>query len=86
MSTAQHSFYILYSQKLDRYYIGSCSVPIHDRLRRHLSNHNGYTARVKDWKIVYSECFSSINLARKREFQVKKWKSRILIEQLIHSI
>ena len=86
MSNNQHSFYILYSQDLDRYYIGSCSVPLQDRLHRHLSNHNGYTARAKDWKIVYSECFPSISLARKREFQVKKWKSRTLIEQLIHSI
>jgi putative endonuclease len=27
------------------------------RLQKHLGNHSGYTAKAKDWKIVFSEQF-----------------------------
>jgi len=47
--------YILYSSSLDRYYIGSTTQPVEERLRRHLSDHKGFTAKAKDWCIIYSE-------------------------------
>ncbi|MBT0607493.1 GIY-YIG nuclease family protein [Aequorivita echinoideorum] len=74
--------YILYSSKLDRYYIGS-TENIDTRLREHLWNHRGFTAKAKDWTLKYSETFLGKNEAIKREFQIKKWKSRIRIEKLI---
>ncbi len=49
----------------------------------HLSNHKGFTSKAKDWKIVYSEAFSSKELAHLREREIKKWKSRKKIERLI---
>ena len=77
------NLYILFSQSLDKYYVGSTSLELNQRLRRHLSDHKGFTAKAKDWVIVYSEAFEDVSEARKRELQIKKWKSRTLIEKLI---
>jgi putative endonuclease len=41
-------FYILYSQKLDRYYTGHCAHPLQERIRKHLSSHKGFTAKAKE--------------------------------------
>lgn len=78
-------FYILYSKALDKFYIGHTSEPLEERLRKHLSNHSGFTAKAKDWEIVYSEKFDDKSSAYKRELEVKKWKSKIRIEKLISS-
>ncbi|MGY6522384.1 MAG: GIY-YIG nuclease family protein [Mongoliitalea sp.] len=40
-------FYILYSQTLDKYYLGHTCDILEDRLRRHLSNHKGFTGKLK---------------------------------------
>lgn len=77
-------FYILYSQKLDKYYIGS-TKDLSERLRKHNSNHKGYTGKVDDWNIVYSESFETKSLAYSRERQVKKGKNKAVIEKLIRS-
>ena len=75
-------FYILHSKIIDKYYIGHTSN-LQERLRKHNSNHNGFTGKANDWKIVYQECFSTKELAFKRELQVKKWKSKIRVKELI---
>ena len=77
------TFYILHSKNLDTYYVGHTTALIEERLSRHLSNHKGYTAKAKDWHIVYSEIFNTKKEAYAREREVKKWKSRIKIEELI---
>jgi putative endonuclease len=77
-------FYILYSESLDRFYIGHCS-DLQERLDRHLTNHKGFTAKAKDWIIVYTEEFADKTLAYARERQVKAWKSRAAIQQLVDS-
>jgi len=46
-----------------------------ERLRKHNSNHSGFTGKYNDWKIVYSEKFVSKSEAYARERQIKKWKS-----------
>ncbi len=74
--------YILYSESLDRFYIGS-AADIQARLIKHLQNHSGYTAKAKDWSIVYSEAFSTRSHAMAREKQIKAWKSRTMIQKLI---
>ena len=78
-----YKFYILYSEKLDRYYIGSTGDEISERLRRHNSNHRGFTGRANDWIIMYTESFETKALAGQREREVKKWTSRKLGEKLI---
>jgi putative endonuclease len=76
-------FYILYSNSLNQYYIGHTSGSLEVRLRKHLSNHSGFTGKAKDWIIVYFEEFETKSLANKRELEVKKWKSRISVEKMI---
>ncbi len=75
-------FYILHSEKLGKYYIGS-TQNLEDRLRKHNTNHKGFTGKLGDWKIVYHETFDSKTEAYKRELQIKSWKSRVAIEKLI---
>jgi len=79
-------FYILYSKFLNQYYIGHTSEGLQERLRKHLSNHSGFTGKSKDWIVVYSEKFETKSLAYKREMEVKKWKSRIRVEKLINEL
>ena len=76
--------YILYSEKLDRYYVGYCSTSVEERLKSHLFNHKGFTARAKDWVIVYVEDFPSKKEAYLRERQIKAKKSRAYIQFIIN--
>jgi putative endonuclease len=80
-----HIVYIIYSIIKDRYYVGSTSDLIEDRIRRHNSNHAGYTGTANDWQLSYFEKFDDKASALKRERQIKKWKSRKMIEKLISS-
>jgi putative endonuclease len=75
--------YILFSKHLDKYYIGSTRDLPEDRLRRHLSDHKGFTSNAKDWVIVFLEFYGNYSLAHKRELQIKSWKSRKMIETLV---
>ncbi|PKA84241.1 putative endonuclease [Ulvibacter sp. MAR_2010_11] len=75
--------YILYSKSLDRFYVGHTMDNPTERLRRHLSNHKGFTARVKDWEIVYTENCKNKGEAYLRERTIKAWKSKRMILQLI---
>ncbi|TWO31749.1 GIY-YIG nuclease family protein [Seonamhaeicola sediminis] len=79
----KYFLYILYSQSLDKYYVGSTSSVV-DRLSKHLSNHKGFTSKARDWIIKYSEGYTTKEDALKRELQIKKWKSRKMIEKLIN--
>ncbi len=77
-------FYILYSAEIDKFYIGHTSN-LEERLRKHNSNHKGFTGKVDDWSIVYTEKFQTKEEAYQRERDVKKWKSKRMIEKLINS-
>jgi len=77
-----YNVYILYSAEMDRYYVGYASN-IEDRMQKHLSNHKGYTSKAKDWVIVYKENYNTKAEAYKRERQIKSWKSRKKIEELV---
>jgi putative endonuclease len=75
--------YILYSNSIDKYYIGFTGDDLQERLRRHNSDHKGFTGRKADWVIVHTEIFTTKAAALKREKEIKKWKSRKMIQQLI---
>jgi putative endonuclease len=83
MNMKKYYCYILYSARLDKFYIGATGDDLNERLRKHLSNHKGFTAKAKDWRIVYTEEFNSVEDAFKRETQIKKWKSKKMILKLI---
>ena len=80
--------YILQSEVSGRYYIGST-----DDLCRRLKQHNdpGYkhsktTKRFRGpWKVVYCEEYPTRSEAMVRERQLKSWKSRKAIQELIGS-
>lgn len=74
--------YILYSKNLDRYYIG-VTENVEQRLQKHLCNHSGFTGKAKDWTIRFTEFYPDKTAALKREKQLKGWKNRLRIEQLI---
>jgi len=78
-------FYILFSKKLDSYYLGHTSETLEERLRKHNSNHKGFTAKTKDWEIAYFETFLTKSQAYQREMEVKRKKSRKFIETLMNS-
>jgi putative endonuclease len=72
----------LYSPSKNKYNIGSCR-DIEDRIRKHNTNHSGFTGKTGDWILKWKEEYPDKTLALKREKQIKSWKSRILIEKLI---
>ena len=75
--------YILYSSICDRYYVGHTGDDLQERLRKHNSNHKGFTGKASDWIIVYTETYPTKVTAYQREREIKAWKSRKKIELLI---
>ncbi|WP_425575844.1 GIY-YIG nuclease family protein [Nibribacter koreensis] len=76
--------YILYSEKLDKYYTGSCEDIFH-RVEQHNTGRNLSTKSGTPWVLKYSEQFSNRSDATQREAGIKKKKSRKYIEWLINS-
>jgi putative endonuclease len=74
--------YILYSEKLDKYYIGSTG-DLEGRIQRHNTSNHGFTSTGKPWEIKYFETFESKTEAMKRELLLKSWKNRKSLEDLI---
>ena len=74
--------YILYSRYLGNYYIGSTS-DVENRLKKHLSNHKGYTSKAKDWIVVYKEEFQTKPEALFREREIKEWKRFLFLFSFI---
>jgi putative endonuclease len=79
-----YTTYILFSPGKNKYYIGYTGDVMEERIRKHNSNHKGFTGKYADWKLIYSETFQSLREAHQRELQIKKWKSRKMIESLIN--
>ena len=56
-------------------------------MARRLNQHNlglvKSTKRYAPWELVFSESHENLKSARKRELQIKSWKSRNAIEKLI---
>jgi putative endonuclease len=76
-------FYILYSEAAARYYLGHTTEPLAERIRKHNSDHRGFTGRFGDWALKYFEEYETKKRAYQRELEVKAWKSRARIKQLI---
>ena len=79
-----YSVYILYSEKLDKYYIGY-SADVQDRLLKHNRKSKGFSSPGKPWILVFQESFETKREAMAREIQLKKWKNRQRLESLIRS-
>ncbi|WP_396147161.1 GIY-YIG nuclease family protein [Flavobacterium sp.] len=74
--------YILFSSTKEKFYIGFTS-DIEQRILCHNQKSKGFTGNNNDWKIVYTETFSEKTEAIAREKQIKSWKSKSKIQELI---
>ncbi len=76
--------YILYSNKLDRFYTGNTELGIEERLEQHNSAYNkdSYTIKGIPWELYLTIECSSRYQARKVELHIKKMKSKKYIQNL----
>ena len=78
------SVYIIYSNSLDRYYVGHSS-DVCVRLNQHNGGYSKYISKASDWELRYTEQFPSREEAHKRELEIKRKKSRKYIEWLVRA-
>jgi putative endonuclease len=76
--------YILQSETTGRFYIGSTD-DLERRISEHLRGHSAATRGRGPWKLVYKEQLDSVVEARRREYEIKQWKSAKLIQALVRS-
>ena len=74
--------YVLYSSKLDKFYVGAC-LDLGRRLYEHNLGHSKFTRLGIPWELKYSELFSDLAAAKKREKYIKKQKTRKYILSLL---
>ncbi|TVL98087.1 MAG: excinuclease ABC subunit C, partial [Candidatus Brocadia sp. WS118] len=77
--------YILYSEKIDRYYIGASYNP-EERLQYHNTFPKGWTRRGRPWKLMYSKPFPTKEEAMKWERWIKQQKDRRIIQSIIDGL
>jgi len=77
-----YTVYILHSLSRNKFYIGY-TANLSERIIRHNQKSKGFTGASNDWNLVYYELFENQSEAIKREKQIKSWKSRIKIQELI---
>ena len=68
---------------MNKYYVGFTGDDLTERIRKHNTNHKGFTGGIGDWELKHSEMFLVKQDAMQREKQIKSWKSRKMIEKLI---
>ncbi len=76
--------YVLYSEKYDRYYIGQTDNR-QNRLIRHNKGYVKSTKAYRPWALVYSETYNSRIESVNRESQLKSWKSKVKIAELVNA-
>ena len=74
--------YVLQSGTTGRFYVGST-----DHLVRRFSEHRGgkvkATRKRGPWTVVYWEQLATLVEARRREYEIKQWKSSKMIGTLV---
>ncbi len=75
--------YIVWSEKLRKYYIGS-TADVLRRLQEHNRGKATFTKKGIPWKLVYEEEFETKKEARKREYEVKRYKGGIQFQELLN--
>ena len=75
--------YILQSMTTQKFYIGS-AVDVPSRLAEHERGQSPYTRNRGPWKAGVSEEYETLAEARRRERQLKSWKSHRSIGELIN--
>jgi putative endonuclease len=77
------SVYILYSEKLNRYYVGSCK-DVSYRVDQHLNKDfpMSFTAKADDWTLFFFVDNLEYAQARKIERHIKNMKSKNYIQNI----
>ena len=78
-----YKVYILFSKSKNRFYIGY-TADLEERIKRHNQKSKGFTGSNNDWELVYQEQFLTKEAAVQRERQIKSWKSKVKILELIN--
>jgi putative endonuclease len=76
------AIYILQSQTSQLFYIGCAEDPL-VRLAEHQRGQTRSTRNRGPWTLVHQETFETLSEARRREQQLKSWKSHRSIQELI---
>ncbi|MCU0432215.1 MAG: GIY-YIG nuclease family protein [Bacteroidia bacterium] len=77
--------YVLFSRKLNRYYVGYTTGLVSDRLQKHNTATHGnhrFTAKADDWEVFLEIVFENNSEAILAERYIKQMKSRVYIEKL----
>ncbi len=74
--------YILQSQVNFRYYIGSTNN-LNRRINEHNSGLSKYTSLTRPFKLVFSQEFKTIQLAKKIESKLKRFKNKQIIDRIV---
>ena len=77
--------YILFSQKLNKRYIGSTNS-LRERIKRHNSKSSKFTLRGIPWKLIYYEAFLSKDDALREERFLKTGKGRERLKYLFGGV
>jgi len=77
--------YIIFSQKLDKFYTGVCQENLSSRIEKHnthyYSNKN-FTAKTDDWILFIKIDTDDFSHARRIELKIKSMKSSVFIKNL----
>jgi putative endonuclease len=78
------SVYILYSKKLERFYVGSCK-DLDYRIDQHLNKDfkASFTSKAEDWEVFFFIDDLQYAQARKIEKHIKSMKSKKYIQNLL---
>ncbi|MDD5766249.1 MAG: GIY-YIG nuclease family protein [Candidatus Marinimicrobia bacterium] len=82
MNGTNYSLYILYSAKIDQYYVGISNDP-ENRLFYHNLGLKGWTKRGIPWELVFTKSYTSKEAAGKAECYIKSQKSKTFIRKII---
>lgn len=74
--------YILLSKKNGRFYIGSTNN-FERRLIEHNSGEVKATKYLRPWSLIFKQEYEDLADARKIEYKLKKYKSKIILEKII---
>jgi len=79
-----HTVYILYSNSLDKYYVGESVQPL-ERLNQHNQGYydSAFTKGASDWQLKLSLEVLDQSHAKRVEKHIKSMKSRVYIENLL---
>jgi putative endonuclease len=80
------SVYILFSEKLNKFYVGAC-IDLERRFYEHNIGHSKFTSTGVPWKLVYRETHVDLPEAKRREspdLQVLRGIKRIFLHEKGH--